>query len=397
MSDEMNDFNGEDSFTEVTEESWFGRIGGAIKGIIVGIVLFIIAFPILWLNEGRAVNTEKKINFAKDNVIAVSADKVNKENEGKLIYIVGQAKTSELLKDDNFNISTNAIKLTRTVSIYQWEEEETTKTVKKMGGGKKTIKTYTYKKDWSDKLIDSNSFKKKTYKNSEGLQIQRSNPVTIPYESKELVAKDVTVGAFKLSNRLINKINNAESLKLTQKPKNFPKKIEIIDGFYFIGKDYAKPAIGDMKIKFNIVKPQEVSIIARQSNNGLSEYQTPYGTYEQLSYGNKPIAAMIASAKAGNSTMTWILRIIGFALMFFGITLIFKPLSVIADVVPFIGDLVGIGTSIIAFLIAAPATLITIGTAWLFYRPLLGAPLIAVAIFLIFTLIKKKKGCQSAS
>ena len=35
----------EDSFTEVTSESWFGRIGGAIKGILLGLVLFAMYRP----------------------------------------------------------------------------------------------------------------------------------------------------------------------------------------------------------------------------------------------------------------------------------------------------------------------------------------------------------------
>ena len=35
----------EDSFTEITTESWFSRIGGAIKGIVIGLALFIAAFP----------------------------------------------------------------------------------------------------------------------------------------------------------------------------------------------------------------------------------------------------------------------------------------------------------------------------------------------------------------
>ena len=37
-----------DSFTEVTEESWFERIKNVFWGILIGIVLFIAAFPILW-------------------------------------------------------------------------------------------------------------------------------------------------------------------------------------------------------------------------------------------------------------------------------------------------------------------------------------------------------------
>ena len=49
----------DDSFSEITSESWFGRLASAIKGVLIGIVLFVIAFPLLWWNEGRAVRTAK--------------------------------------------------------------------------------------------------------------------------------------------------------------------------------------------------------------------------------------------------------------------------------------------------------------------------------------------------
>ena len=45
----------EDTFNEITSESWLSRIGGAIKGVVIGLVLFIAAFPFLFWNEGRAV------------------------------------------------------------------------------------------------------------------------------------------------------------------------------------------------------------------------------------------------------------------------------------------------------------------------------------------------------
>ena len=41
-----------DSFTEVTGQSWFSRLTGAITGVLIGIVLFLISFPLLWWNEG---------------------------------------------------------------------------------------------------------------------------------------------------------------------------------------------------------------------------------------------------------------------------------------------------------------------------------------------------------
>jgi hypothetical protein len=48
-----------DSFTEVTSESWFSRIGGAIKGVFSGIVLCFAAVVLLFWNEGRAVTSVK--------------------------------------------------------------------------------------------------------------------------------------------------------------------------------------------------------------------------------------------------------------------------------------------------------------------------------------------------
>jgi hypothetical protein len=51
-----------DRFSEPSRESWFGRIGGAIKGVLVGLTLFLVAFPILFWNEGRAVRTYRSNN-----------------------------------------------------------------------------------------------------------------------------------------------------------------------------------------------------------------------------------------------------------------------------------------------------------------------------------------------
>ena len=42
-----------DTFTEVTSQSWFGRIGGAIKGILIGFILLIVGVGLLFWNEGR--------------------------------------------------------------------------------------------------------------------------------------------------------------------------------------------------------------------------------------------------------------------------------------------------------------------------------------------------------
>ena len=109
----------EDTFTEVTTESWLGRIGGAFKGIIVGLVLFIAAFPVLFWNEGRAVRRYKTLNEGAGILISVPEARVMSKNDGKLVHVSGMAVTDEILADPEFEPAVNAIKLKRKVEMYQ--------------------------------------------------------------------------------------------------------------------------------------------------------------------------------------------------------------------------------------------------------------------------------------
>lgn len=114
----------EDTFTEVTEESWLSRIGGAIKGIAVGLVLFIAAFPVLFWNEGRAVREFKTLNEGAGGVIPLTEAMVSSDNEGRLVHVTGRAETAEILVDPEFSVAANAIRLLRTVEMYQWKEKK---------------------------------------------------------------------------------------------------------------------------------------------------------------------------------------------------------------------------------------------------------------------------------
>ena len=115
-----------DSFTETTTQGWFSRIGGSIKGVLFGILLCIIGIPLLFWNEGRAVKRYKTLKEGAGAVVAVSADKVDSANEGKLVHLSGEATTSETLQDEKYGISANALRLRRSVEMYQWKESTST-------------------------------------------------------------------------------------------------------------------------------------------------------------------------------------------------------------------------------------------------------------------------------
>lgn len=386
MSDEDQFTSENDQFTEVEHVSWFGRIGGAFKGIVVGLIMFAGALPLLFWNEGRSVKEYKTLQEGGGAVVSVASDRVDPTKAGLLIHVTGKADSEASLKDPVFGVSANALKLKRSVEMYQWHEKSQSKTEKELGGGTKTVTTYTYNQEWSDKLIHSSDFK-----HPNGHQ----NPRSLPYESTQMVADKVTLGAFTLSPSLVGMINNYEPLPVsddTPLPANLVNKAKLHDGGFYFGNDPVKPQVGNVRIKFFVAKPTEVSIVAKQIETTFEPYFAKTGgSIELLQTGSVSAQGMIQKAQEDNILLTWILRLAGFVLLLIGINLILRPLSVFADVLPLLGNIVGAGTGFISFLLAALVTCIVIAVAWLAYRPLLSGGLIAAALALAVAFKMKLK------
>lgn len=68
---------------------------------------------------------------------------------------------------------------------------------------------------------------------------------------------------------------------------------------------------------------------------------------------------MFKRAERANTVMAWVLRFVGFLVMMFAMLMLLRPFRVLADVVPILGTLVGMGLGLVAFAVAAPLTLLT--------------------------------------
>ena len=385
----------EDSFTEVTNESWFGRIGGAISGVVVGLVLFVIAFPLLFWNEGRAVKRYKTLNEGSNAVMSIQADTVLEGYDGSLVHLIGQADTNDTLRDREFAVAVKALHLDRLVEMYQWDESESSETRKKVGGGTTTVTTYSYDRVWAEGVIDSSRFKK-----AAGHQ----NPSSMPYRSRSVAADKVALGEFELSAALTSQIDNYVPLALYEDdhiPRSSKGSASIYDGSVYFGQNPADPQIGDIRISFMIVEPAEVSVVAQQSGDRLVAYKAKTGgTIALLRQGAHTADAMFEAAHTSNNMLTWVLRIVGLVLMLAGLSLMLRPASVLADVVPLFGSIVETGTFFISLLVASVLSFGTVAIAWLFYRPLLGIGLLVLAggltLLVCLKLKKKPSGSNGA-
>jgi hypothetical protein len=150
----------------------------------------------------------------------------------------------------------------------------------------------------------------------------------------EFVAKDATLGQFKLTPEIIDKISGDEALAATDEQlsnvsSKLKSKLKVESDQFYLGDDPANPEIGDEKISFTVLRPGTISIVAAQAQKSFAPYTTQNEReIELVESGNVPAAQMFAHALSANRTLTWILRAVGFGAMFFGGLLLLGPIIV---------------------------------------------------------------------
>jgi len=378
-----------DTFTTTTHQNWFSRIGNSFAGVLIGLALIVGMIGLLFWNEGRAVQTEKALAEGAGAVVLVENAPIDPANEGKLIHVTGPVVSGQVLTDDAFGIAAEGIRLVRTVEMFQWVEKESSEKKTTLGGGEETVTTYTYTKDWKEGRVDSSDFKQPD---------NHQNPQAA-LDSQTFQIDDGRLGDFVLTESVLDDLGGAENYPIKSadlgavtaaNPLGVP--LSLIDGIIFASANPTSPRVGDLRIAYQLIPLGDISVIAQQSGDNFTPYQTRAGDKLQLvDSGVVAAPAMFKSAADENNIITWIIRGVGLLLLVIGFAFVTGPLSVIASVIPFLGSIVGFGTGIIAWIMGISIGTLTIATAWLFYRPLLSLIIIAVGGALVYGIIQLGK------
>ncbi|RRD70707.1 MULTISPECIES: TMEM43 family protein [unclassified Desulfovibrio] len=413
------------AYTETTTTSFFSRIGASFGGIGLGIVLFLAGTALLWWNEGDFVATGDALTEAQ-SVTQELGDitRLNPAMNGKLVHATGPTETKDVLVDPVFGVRVQGIRLLRNVEYYQWEEKSRTEKRQKLGGGEETVTTYTYEQGWQNSPVDSSRFK--------DVQGGYRNFVLVHLDDFESQAKNVAFGAYRLPESMIGSISGEEPLNVTLSGEALDKldtqvrrtqkevapsaqqfsgtlfggtdsqlpegKVHVEGNTVFLGDSPAMPKIGDMRVTFRQVLPTNVSILAKVNGNTFESYHASNGkNISRLSMGTQSLENMYGAAHSSNATWTWVLRILGVILVISGCKMVVAPLSVIASVVPFLGDVVAAGTGIVCTFFGLAWSLLIISIAWLRFRPVVGGCMLLVAAVLIALLYVKGRKAKAAA
>jgi hypothetical protein len=348
------------------------------QGVLFGLVLVGGAGVFLFWNEGRAVQTQRSLAEGASLVASVDTARVDPANDGKLIHVTGDLKAGASLSDPDFTVSATALRLVRTVEMYQWKEESKSETRRNVGGSEETVTTYEYVRTWSETRNDSSRFKR---------QEGHVNP-QMRYRAASYSSRDATLGAFRPGTNVIDRLPASETVSLDPSLANrlagrIKGPVHVADGRIYLGDNPSQPNIGDLRISFRLAPAGPASIIG--SGNGFAEYQTKAGdALLMVRPGTHSAADMFAAAQRENRILTWILRLAGVVAMFLGFTLILRPLVVVADVVPFIGSILSAGAGIVSLVLTAIVAPLVIAVAWFWYRPLVSVVVLAIGLALAY-------------
>src|SRR2546421_714999 len=117
----MSEEPSSDSVTEVTTTGWLQRIVQSFVGAGIWVLL---------------------------GVVEANASAVDPANNNKLVHLSGAMTTRAPARDTAFGIGgDDLLRLKRTVEMFQWTEQKSTRSQKNFGGSETTETTYSYHKE----------------------------------------------------------------------------------------------------------------------------------------------------------------------------------------------------------------------------------------------------------
>ena len=334
------------------------------NSIVGGLIILIVGVCLLWWNEGNNVKNLQSVSEGLKNYTDIKASKIDSKYDGSLVATHGNLTVTGNISDDEFSVSSNSAVLYRKVEMYQWTEEC------------ESDDECTYKKEWSDRLIDSSSFKS-----------GHDNPENMLYESEKFLSDSVMIGAFTLPQKLLKSLSTNKKIKDLKGEVATSHNMTLTDNNFYTNVKDNTPEVGNIRISFYENDAKVVSVLAEQSDDTFKVYKTKKGKdffriYEDNYDGND----MLSMISKQNKLMVWIFRIVGILVIIGGFSSLFAPITNLVSKVPILGGIVNGATSLVSFIVGLCISLIIIAVAWFRFRPLVSIILIIIIAGLIIGL-----------
>ena len=172
-----------------------------------------------------------------------------------------------------------------------------------------------------------------------------------------------------------------------------PQSYTLVDDKYlFRGSGtLSQPEIGDVRIEFSALRPgAKVTLFGQLDGGAVRAYKDKETSLFRALPGSREEA--IQTLASEHKTVGWVLRLVGFLMMWFGLILFFGPINTLLDIIPFLGSAGRFLVSVVMFPIAFILSVVTILISIIAHSPiLLTLVFVAMGAGGYFLYQKKKK------
>ncbi|HIQ57397.1 TPA: hypothetical protein EYG84_01825 [Candidatus Gracilibacteria bacterium] len=312
------------------------NITPVIKKVLLGLLLFLISFFVLFWNEGDANISEiAETSIEVQNIANIDKNALHK----KFVSITGALETNQQLEDiflkKNYYIQINRIVETYKVNTRKNNKED-----------QKKIITH----EWVQNIENKN----------EGKDYHRDKKLQSITQTTNFIA----LSGYKISIDEIE-LPATEPLILTQENTIQTNNTILLNQKYLF-KGYGslqQPKIGDIRISYTVINAPSQLVTLFGKIDTINNIITPYYYNDNkkiYKIFNKTREESIIELKKEDIAASWIIRILGFSLMWTGLLFIATPLFLFISVIPFIGKFGTIGIILLTGLISIILSTITI-------------------------------------
>jgi hypothetical protein len=425
----------------VEEQGFCNKMCSAMVGACLGVLLFVGSIPLLGWNEFNFVRNVKILDHVKDNVVEAGCAPLD-STMGKPVWVsCPVAQTYDFTTDGRLTALMAVMKNMYSPSkslkgaafipdskIYQWVETK----------ADKDKHEYQYQLQWVSSRVDSTNFACVKNPYDTGCpSVKPTNVGDIPSVLKSTVeAQEFSIGMgneqkpwaiYHLNNGLNGQIptvdisfQSSANLGVITALSQY-QQASVSKSTLTLATRPGQNTVGDVQTTFKLAAAPMgyvFSVIAQQDSGPplfpksaarLNEWATGMkGTFSNVNWlwnGYLSKAEMISKKTDENSSTTWILRFVGFAVMFLGLVLATHPVAVVPEILPccghFLGEVVGCILCLLCFCVSVGLSILVIGVAWLAARPLVGGLLLAgalaifIASFCLHSRSRKRGGARS--
>lgn len=344
---------------------------------LIGFLMILGGCVTLIWNEGRAVKTAVSLTEGqRDITVPETLDVVFDENNGKLVLISGKLRIEDSLLDTDYGVAINCVKLRRVVQMYQWyetEDQNNNMNIETADHDSHIEKTYSYAKDWFEYSIDSDHFHN---------PLGHHNPHhdQWPVNSTIQVNPRVKIGNYLLGNDVKDKYEDFKAFTSDVKPKL--DGIKIYAGLYYHSLNLWRPEVGDYRLQFTYAgrDGEEFTVVGKQSGREIRPFRTTSGEDLLILHpGIRTAQDVFRTEHFNNKTATWMYRLGGWLIMFLGFSCVSNLVDLLITEHFILRQIFAPGIAPIQMSASITLTLSMIGVCWVWYRPLIGMSLVAVA------------------